>query len=156
MDFVQAKSILDKFAQAYKAAEYMSEALETAVSLERRGMELAANVRHLEAEQQAQTVSLAAMEAEAAQTLAGLQQAQQQKITQWRAEADRVQAGLAAERARVEGELAEARQRVQDYSQRATATLAHLDRQIAQKQEELAAREAQIEALRAQARQVLT
>src|SRR3990167_3453959 len=90
MDFVEAKAILDKFANTYRAAEFMAEALETAASLERRAMELQNNVDHLVKQQADAQARLAEIEAAGPESQRRF--AEQQAVDRRRAqdESDRV------------------------------------------------------------------
>lgn len=154
MDFVQAKSILDKFANTYRAAEFMAEALETAVSLERQQMELTNNVEHLQKEQAAQQISLEAMRRAETEGVSAMQGRQAARLAVLQADHDRLSAGLATQRTAVEHELRSARASLDDYTRRANVTMADLDRQLAERREALHAMQEQIEALKAIARQV--
>lgn len=155
MDFVAAKAILDKFAQVYRAAEFMGDALETAASLERRGMELKNNVEHL-TKQQAEAQA-AVQRIEAAGTEAQRQSGQQQAEARakFQRDADRALKLLEDSRARMEEGITAAQTRLTEYSQRADRTIADLDRQIAEKTQELASLQQSIEAIKARAREVL-
>lgn len=155
MDFVQAKSILDKFANTYRAAEFMAEALETAASLERRGQELQNNVEHLMKEQVAQQQALDAMLAEFSRSQAQAQQTQAAKMVAMRNESDRVFATLEGTRRNIEEGITVAQARLDDLTHRGNTISADLDARIRSKQDELTALQTQIEALRAQARSVL-
>jgi len=155
MDFVSAKAILDKFAHAYRAAEFMAEALDTAASLERRAMELRANVEHLEKEQAAQQ---AAQTIQAAQQVAAQQQAQQAHAARMAAlqgEHQRVRDTLLAQRTQIDEEIVARRQAFEESVGTAHKVLAGLTDRITDRQRELQTLEQQIEALKAQARQVL-
>src|SRR3990167_6613235 len=150
MDFVQAKAILDKFASVYRAAEFMAEALETAASLERRAMELQNNVDHLGKQQaDAQTV-LAQIEAAGgeAQRRFAEQQVLERRHTQ--DESDRVLRRAEEPRAAIEQGITMAQARLADYTQRADATIADLDRQKEGKTQAVERLDVSIEALRAQ------
>lgn len=155
MDYVQAHAILSKFAQAYRAAEFMADALELAASLERRSMELTNNVEHLRKEQNAQQTSLDAMQAGFVQARDQMQQQHGERLAALRQEAATLQARLASERAVAEQAVTEARARAEADGARAQQTIAELDGQITDKREAVLALDKQIEALRAQARLVL-
>ena len=64
MDAVRAKSILENVANQYKAAKDLAEALEIAVSGERRALEFRANLEHLSKEQTLQQSRLDQMVAD--------------------------------------------------------------------------------------------
>ena len=155
MDFVQAKAILDKFASVYRAAEFMAEALETAASLERRAMELQNNVDHLGKQQAEAQQTLAALDTAGgeAQRRFAEQQVLERRHTQ--DEADRVLRRAEETRAAIEQGITMAQARLAEYTQRADTTIADLDRQIEEKTHAVERLEASVEALRAQARQVL-
>jgi predicted nucleic acid-binding Zn-ribbon protein len=156
MDFVQAKSILDKFAQAYRAAEFMSQALEAAASLERRGMELTNNVEHLRKEQDAQQTSLTAMQAGFVQAKAQMEAQHAERLAALRAQADAERTRVSAEQAQAAEAVRTAKGSLEAATVRAQGILGTLDVQIADKTKTLAALERQIEALKAQAQKVLT
>ena len=150
-----AKAILDKFANVYRAAEFMAEALETAAGLERRAMELKNNVDHLTKQQATAQEAVRAIEAAGAEAQRQTAQQQAEARATFQRDADRALKLLEDTRARMEEGITAAQARLTEYSQRADRTIADLDRQIADKTRELEHKTAEVEALRAQARQVL-
>lgn len=155
MDFVAAKAILDKFANVYRAAEFMGDALETAASLERRGMELKNNVDNLTKQQAEAQAAVKSIEAAGADAQRRIAQQQAEARDKFQRDADRALKLLEDTRARMEEGITAAQARLTEYSRRADTDIAALDRQIADKTRELQQMTEAIEALKAQARQVL-
>ena len=155
MDAVQAKAILDPFKNVFRAAEFLSDALDVAADVERRARELKNNVEHLEKQQAEAQATLAQIEAAGgeAQHRFAEQQVLERRHTQ--DESDRVLRRAEETRAAIEQGITMAQARLAEYTQRADATIADLDRQIEEKTHEVERLEASVEALRAQARQVL-
>ena len=155
MDAVRAKSILDPFKHVFRAAEFLSDALDTAATAERRQTELQNNLEHLEKQQVEAQAALHAIEAARVESQRRLAQQQTEARATFQRDADRTLKLLEDTRARMEEGITAAQTRLTDYSQRADRTIADLDRQIAEKTRELEQTTEAVEALRAQARQVL-
>ena len=155
MDAVRAKSILDPFKHVFRAAEFLSEALDTAATAERRQGELKNNLEHLEKQQAEAQAALHAIEAAGVESQRHLAQQQAEARAKFQRDADRALKLLEDTRARIEEGITAAQARLTEYTQRAERTIVDLDRQIADKTRELEQITDAVEALRAQARQVL-
>ena len=144
LDAVAAKAVLDKFAESFKAARDLGDALETAVQYERHQMELKNNLEHLEKQQREQMEAFATQQRDAQATAT----AQKARLA---TELGAIQAEIrtTAERSRLEQDYArrkqaEAQVQFDAFTQQAAAAMNEIERDKAAKQAELTAMEKRI------------
>ena len=156
MDSVRAKAVLEQFADAFKAARELADALNVAVGFERREIELRANLEHLGKEQtRAQTEAKSRAEQadrDIQAAYAGFDVQRQKLQAELTGLADQVN----TRRAAFEAELVDQKDRLDRAVLESQAMVSQLQAETAAKQQEAADLDRKIESLKNQARRLLS